>query len=68
MCLWLVLLLLCCCPAVAFDDQKKCAEGFDTIAEGTFNATKTRESHTFMLYLNLHTCQPSCTAAFVPPT
>lgn len=28
---------------MAFDDQKKCAEGFDEIAKGTLNATKTRE-------------------------
>lgn len=31
------------CNAVAFADQKKCAEGFDTIADGTLNNTKTRE-------------------------
>ncbi len=28
---------------MAFSDQKKCAEGFDTIAEGTLNNTKTGE-------------------------
>jgi hypothetical protein len=33
--------LYCCCLAVAFSDNKKCAEGFDTIADGTLNSTKT---------------------------
>jgi hypothetical protein len=29
----------------AFVDKEKCAQGFDEIAEGTLNSTKTRESH-----------------------